>query len=420
MNHEGYCWLGNIEGSHLSISTAGVVTAAGFTIGTSALHTANKTTFADNDAGIYLGSDGIHLGASGAFKVDDAGAANASNLNITGGGININSSKFVVDTSGNLLTEGDCELRGTVFIAPEGGAGSANDVGLYINKTNTAGETDLQIGGPNCSIKNGTSNGSNPLGTPKYKSYRNTVGNGNYIQMLTGNLNDLTSNLIMGFANRPNNSELSDADEMFRIGNTGLNIYDASSPYGRHDSGTGDAGWPFIMHKDENKIGINLDNKPAYQLDVAGTIRATGNVIAYSDIRKKKKIKTIDSALDKVNALRGVEFEWKTAAEVNGENKKKAIKKAKKKDPKAAKAIGWDGISDANWDRPELKTRLGVIAQEIEKVVPEVVFEDPNDGYKSVSYGNLTALLIEAIKEQSEEINNLKEQVKELQNGTTK
>ena len=44
----------------------------------------------------------------------------------------------------------------------------------------------------------------------------------------------------------------------------------------------------------------------------------------------------------------------------------------------------------------------------------------PNDGYKSVSYGNLTALLIEAIKEQSKEMDNLKEQIKELQNGTTK
>ena len=160
-----------------------------------------------------------------------------------------------------------------------------------------------------------------------------------------------------------------------------------------------------------------LKNKPAYQLDVAGTIRATGNIIAYSDIRKKKKIKTIDSALEKVNALRGVEFEWKTPEEVNEKNKKEAITKAKKE---GSKVVGWDGISDANWDRPKLKTRLGVIAQEIEKVVPEVVFEDPDDGYKSVSYGNLTALLIEAIKEQSEEINNLKEQVKELQNGITK
>ena len=67
----------------------------------------------------------------------------------------------------------------------------------------------------------------------------------------------------------------------------------------------------------------------------------------------------------------------------------------------------------------QIKVKRGS-AQEIEKVVPEVVFEDPDDGYKSVSYGNLTALLIEAIKEQSEEINNLKEQVKELQNGITK
>ena len=157
------------------------------------------------------------------------------------------------------------------------------------------------------------------------------------------------------------------------------------------------------MHSIENKVGINVDTEPAYQLDVDGTIRATGNIIAYSDIRKKKKIKTIDSALEKVNALRGVEFEWKTSEEVNKENEEKARKEGGDK----RGIINWDGISDKDWDRPELKTRLGVIAQEIEKVVPEVVFEDPNDGYKSVSYGNLTALLIEAVKEQSNEINNL-------------
>jgi hypothetical protein len=249
-------------------------------------------------------------------------------------------------------------------------------------------------------------------------AYRKADYNGNYIKMITGAMNDLTTDWHCGVTNRPNNTELSDAPEMFRMGNQGVSIYDnAGAPFGRHDAGTGDAGWPFILHKNENKVGINLDNKPAYQLDVAGTIRATGNIIAYSDIRKKKNIKTINSALEKVNALRGVEFEWKTPEEVNEKNKKEAITKAKKE---GSKVVGWDGISDANWDRPELKTRLGVIAQEIEKVVPEVVFEDPNDGYKSVSYGNLTALLIEAVKEQSKEIDNLKEQVQELQNGTTK
>jgi hypothetical protein len=113
-------------------------------------------------------------------------------------------------------------------------------------------------------------------------------------------------------------------------------------------------------------VGI-LNTGPSYALDVTGTIRATGNVIAFSDARVKENIKTIDSALEKVNKLRGVEF-----------NK-----------------IG------------EEKTCIGVIAQEVEEVLPEVVETDDN-GMKAVAYGNMVGLLIEAMKEQQKQIDELK------------
>jgi hypothetical protein len=60
----------------------------------------------------------------------------------------------------------------------------------------------------------------------------------------------------------------------------------------------------------------------------------------------------------------------------------------------------------------EGKHQIGVIAQEIEEIVPELVTE--NNGIKSVSYGNITALLIEAIKEQQKQINNLEQQIIDL------
>ena len=56
--------------------------------------------------------------------------------------------------------------------------------------------------------------------------------------------------------------------------------------------------------------------------------------------------------------------------------------------------------------------QIGVIAQEVEEIVPELVSE--SDGIKNVSYGNITALLIEAIKEQQEQINNLKQEIQNL------
>ena len=104
--------------------------------------------------------------------------------------------------------------------------------------------------------------------------------------------------------------------------------------------------------------------------DVSGfrNITATGTVqgaevTATSDERLKSDIKTIDNALDKVMNMRGVSY----------------VKQAEK--------------------------GIGVIAQEIEKVLPEVV----TDGeYKSVAYGNIVGVLIEAIKEQQKQINELK------------
>jgi hypothetical protein len=104
-------------------------------------------------------------------------------------------------------------------------------------------------------------------------------------------------------------------------------------------------------------VGIGTNN-PSYKLDVTGTIRATGDIIAYSDVRVKENIKTIDNSLEKVSKLRGVEFNK------IGDNEKS----------------------------------IGVIAQEIEKIIPEVVKED-DKGMKSVAYGNISGLLIEAIKE---------------------
>ena len=93
----------------------------------------------------------------------------------------------------------------------------------------------------------------------------------------------------------------------------------------------------------------------------AGNLTATGNVTAYSDARLKTDVETIDNALEKVTKLRGVSF-TKTDTQEKG---------------------------------------IGVIAQEIEEILPEVV----QDGaYKSVAYGNIVGVLIEAIKELKAEL----------------
>jgi hypothetical protein len=119
---------------------------------------------------------------------------------------------------------------------------------------------------------------------------------------------------------------------------------------------------------DNGDVGVN-DSSPSYKLDADGTIRATGDVIAYSDRRVKENIKTIDNALNKVLKLRGVSYNRK--------------------------------------DIDDKSTKIGVIAQEVLETIPEVVEKDLEDKY-SVAYGNMAGLFIEAIKELKAEIEELK------------
>jgi hypothetical protein len=143
-----------------------------------------------------------------------------------------------------------------------------------------------------------------------------------------------------------------------------------------------------IMVLDFNHDRVGIKNlSPAYTLDVIGTIGATGMVYALgvgsiSDARYKSDVMTIQDALGKVTSLRGVNFSWKTAE-----------------------------FPERHFTR---ERQIGFIAQEVEKVLPELVSLTP-DGFKSVDYSKLTAVLVEAMKAQQKEINELKEMVKSLQ-----
>jgi hypothetical protein len=103
-------------------------------------------------------------------------------------------------------------------------------------------------------------------------------------------------------------------------------------------------------------------------LGVDKNIIAGGTITANSDEKLKENVITIENALEKVLSLRGVEYDRID----NGEH------------------------------------QIGVIAQEVERIIPEVVYGDET---KSVAYGNLVGLLIEAIKEQQKEIDELKQKL---------
>jgi len=123
------------------------------------------------------------------------------------------------------------------------------------------------------------------------------------------------------------------------------------------------------------KLGVGGAADATYELKVTGDIGATGDIVAYvsSDERLKNNIELISNPIEKVQSLRGVTWEWNELA------------------------------SDAAKQSPN----LGVIAQEVEKVLPQLV-HDRESGFKGVDYSKLTGLLIEAIKEQQKQIDELK------------
>jgi hypothetical protein len=105
-----------------------------------------------------------------------------------------------------------------------------------------------------------------------------------------------------------------------------------------------------------------------------GTLSAT-IFTSLSDINQKTNIEKISSAIDLIKKINGVRFDWKD----NGERS------------------------------------AGVIAQEVEEILPEIVNTN-EDGGKTVNYNGIIALLIESVKEQQTQINNLTNQITELKN----
>jgi hypothetical protein len=122
----------------------------------------------------------------------------------------------------------------------------------------------------------------------------------------------------------------------------------------------------------DGKVGIGIS--PTTNFHVSGDILASGNVTAYSDSRFKEDIKTLENALEKTKALNGVSY-------VDKETKER---------------------------------RIGLIAQEIKEVIPEVVSVNGDEHIHSVAYGNLVGLLIEAIKELNTKVDSLSAKVEQL------
>ena len=149
------------------------------------------------------------------------------------------------------------------------------------------------------------------------------------------------------------------------------------------NTGSGGAGIASVLEDTTPQLGGTLELNGnsisgSGTIDISGSIATLGAITAGGDItaffssdeRLKDNVTPIDSALNKINQIGGYEFDWNSNSEHSGHD-------------------------------------VGVIAQEIEKVLPEVVTTRDN-GYKAVRYEKIVALLIQAVKEQQLQIDELK------------
>ena len=129
----------------------------------------------------------------------------------------------------------------------------------------------------------------------------------------------------------------------------------------------GTNGNTLAINSGSGNVLIGTTSNNGEKLYISGNVRATGTITANSDISLKKNLLKIENALEKVEQINGYTYEFK---------------------------------------EDDSKRHAGVIAQEIQTVLPEIVNKG-NDGILGVEYGNISALLIEAIKEQNIKIKNL-------------
>ena len=210
-----------------------------------------------------------------------------------------------------------------------------------------------------------------------------TTGNGSFSGGLTVDTSTLkvdSSNNRVGIGTTSPNNLL---DVSNTSGNAGMNLSSANSGtsfVNFADTDDPDIGQISYVHSD-NSMRFKANDNEEMRLEADGDLHVDGDVIAFSttvsDVALKSDIEMIPNALDKIDEVRGVTF-----TRHNGQKS------------------------------------AGIIAQELEKVLPEAVREKKlalHDGkeYKTVEYDAIHGLLINCIKE-------LKEQIKELKDGFTK
>ena len=323
----------------------------------------------------------------------------------------------VVSTSNGVIFEGSAtdDFEGTL----KAGTLTADRTYTLPNKGGTVAMTsdiptnNNQLTNGAGYITDGNTNWNNSYGFITASSSETLTNKSGNISMFTNNVGYLTSHPNINAASSSNNSgrtyiqdiavdanghvtSIATATETVVNTNTtysaglGLNLNGTTFSIENDLRGEVQYIGPFAtdyIFVNNTYMDFVLDTNVDMKLVNDGNLHVDGDVVSFStttsDQRLKDNINTIDNALYKVNKLRGVEFEW------NATSRK--------------------GQRD-----------IGVVAQEVEEVLPEIVREktpcvgefcENTEKYKTVDYQKLTAVLIEAVKELSAEVEDLKKKL---------
>jgi hypothetical protein len=339
----------------------------------------NNTNPQNNWTGTYptlMGWNGANtygVRVDSARVADSAGAVDFANLTNKGSG------------TGTYTTSGD--FRAPIFY-------DSNNTGFYTDPNGTSNLNQLLVSGDGDRARiflrssanvpndlwfgaNGTNHwslSSRDASNPFFGLYNNNIGDWAFTVNYSTNGVSFTNDIQLG-AN------------YLRFDQSGTRSWNINAASGNLRFNSGDNSGRHVFTAGGIEAAIFYDtNNTAFYFDGSATgdsIRVAGDVVAYfSDERLKDIKENIPNALDKVLSLNGFYYEPNEKAQELGYKK---------------------------------KLEVGVSAQEVERILPEIIKDAPiGQGYKTLDYGKLTPLLIEAIKEQQQQINKLTELINNL------
>lgn len=348
----------------------------------------NLNTFLGYQAGHNnTGSDNTFIGNKAGSIHQSRGGNVFIGSNAGDSALNGERNIFIGESAGHSITDGSWNN----FIGYQSGyenstGGYNNFIGYQSGLNNSSGIHNIFIG-YQCGLNNttgftnvfigdyagkGNDNGQNNIyigpssGLNTGSKFRNT-----FIGGYTGSNSGGSDNVFIGYKAGQNEAG---SDKLYISNNTATLIY---GDFAAHRVG---------IYTIYPSVALDVNGNGRFRAITSGVYLGAVNRTAdgtlttsTSDIRLKENIKPLQNSLDKVKNLQGVSF---------------------------------------NWKNDELKSaKIGLIAQDVEKILPELVFTNPTDGYKGINYAEMSAVLIEAIKEQQIQIDELKKliQIKDIE-----